>query len=546
MNRDKLVGIVKAIPVAHRVVIGVAVVILVLATKLFLGWANQPSYTVLSSGLDDKELAEVINELETQGVPYKIEGGGSRILVPQKDLATTRAGLAEAGVGGGVEPEGYEILKDQGLSMSDAMQQVNFRRALEGELQKALQAMDGIDSAKVQLVVPDESLFTEDQAPATAAVLLDTRSELTDGQVEAVTYMVSSSVEGLTPEHITITDTEGRVLSAPGSASGIAGGGKNLELTQQFEALLTADVQRLLQAYDAEVVVKADLNFDQTHTESETYDPETQGTIVLREDRTSEAYTGDGTPPNGIVGVDGGTTDDAAVGADGVTNYTMEQQTVENGVSRVVSTSEQAPGKVEGLHVAIVLDSGVNTGASAPNPEQVRSLVTAALGLQIAGETPRDSIEVQTFDLPATTVATNPDGTPIDEAVAADEAEEKGPLAMLPQALGALVLAFVAFSLWRMTRKPKARKAKKVKGEKGGAIEGAPALGAGGINEAFELGAGGFLELGSAAPVDPALLAQHTAMDNLRDDVIDLVQRQPEEIAVLLRGWLADRRAEAR
>jgi flagellar M-ring protein FliF len=134
MKRDKLVGVVKAIPVAHRIVIGVAIVILVLAAKLFMGWSSQPSYTVLSSGLDDKELASVINELEAQGVPYKIEAGGTRILVPKSDLATTRAKLAEAGVGGGVEPEGYEILKDQGLSMSDAMQLVNFRRAFLGEL----------------------------------------------------------------------------------------------------------------------------------------------------------------------------------------------------------------------------------------------------------------------------------------------------------------------------------------------------------------------------------------------------------------------------
>src|SRR4051812_30766000 len=99
MNRDKLVGVLKAIPVAHRVVIGVAVVILVLATKLFMGWANQPSYTVLSSGLDDKTLATVINELEAEGVSYKIEAGGTRVLVPQSQLATIRATMAAAGVG---------------------------------------------------------------------------------------------------------------------------------------------------------------------------------------------------------------------------------------------------------------------------------------------------------------------------------------------------------------------------------------------------------------------------------------------------------------
>jgi flagellar M-ring protein FliF len=540
MKRDKLVGIVKAIPVAHRIVIGVAVVILVLATKLFLGWASQPSYTVLSSGLDDKELASVINELEAQGVPYKVEGGGTRILVPQKDLAVTRANLAEAGVGGGVEPVGYEILKDQGLSMSDAMQQVNFRRALEGELQKALQAMDGINTAKVQLVVPDEALFTEDEVPATAAVLLDTRSELSDTQVEAITYLVSSSVEGLTTDHITITDTKGRVLSAPGGAGGLGGSTKNLEMTRQFEALLTTDVQRLLAPYGAQVVVKADLNFDTTHTESEQYDPETQGTVVLRQDSTNEQFTGNGTPPNGIVGVDGGTTDDAATGAsgDGITNYTLQKDTVENGVSRVVSSVDQAPGKVEGLHVAVVLDSGVNTGAASPDTEKITSLVTAALGLQTAGETPRDTIEVQAFDLPA--AAADAAATETDTSAAA---EKKSPMAMIPQALGALVLAFVAFSLWRMTRKPKVKKPKKVKGEKGEALEAGDRLALGSGAEAFALD-GGYYELGSGADTD--LLARQASMDTLRDDVIDLVQRQPEEIAVLLRGWLGDRRAEAR
>jgi flagellar M-ring protein FliF len=533
--RDKLVGIVKAIPVAHRVVIAVAVVVLVLATKLFMGWSSQPSYTVLYSGLDDKTLATVVNQLEADGTPYKVENGGSRILVPQKDLALTRAHLAEAGVGPGVQPQGYEILKDQGLSMSNAMQQVNFRRALEGELEKALLAMDGITSAKVQLVVPDEALFTEDQKPATAAVLLGTRAELTDSQVEAITYLVSSSVEGLTTDHITITDTKGRVLSAPGSAAG-SGTTKNIELTRQFESLLTTDVQRLLTPYSAQVVVKADLNYDQTHTESEQYDPQTQGTVVLRKDSTNEDFTGNGTPPNGIVGVDGGT-GDAATSANGITNYTLDKQTVENGVDRVVSTVEQAPGKLEGLHVAIVLDSGVNTGAAAPQLDRVKSLVTAALGLQTTGTAARDSIDVQTFDYPA-------DGTTATTTATATSAAKKSPLSMVPQALGALVLAFVAFTLWRMTRKPKVKKPKKVKGEQGAALESGEHAGLG-AGTPYELESGGYLELG-AAGANPELLAQHAAMENLRDDVIDLVQRQPEEIAVLLRGWLGDRRAEAR
>jgi flagellar biosynthesis/type III secretory pathway M-ring protein FliF/YscJ len=110
---------------------------------------------------------------------------------------------------------------------------------------------------------------------------------------------------------------------------------------------------------------------------------------------------------------------------------------------------------------------------------------------------------------------------------------------MLPQVLGALVLAFVAFSMWRMTRKPKAKKAKKADALTAGER---PALGSGGDD--FALESGGYLALG--ASTDPETMARESAMENLRDDVIDLVQRQPEEIAVLLRSWLADRRAESR
>jgi flagellar M-ring protein FliF len=111
---------------------------------------------------------------------------------------------------------------------------------------------------------------------------------------------------------------------------------------------------------------------------------------------------------------------------------------------------------------------------------------------------------------------------------------------MLPQALGALVLAFVAFSMWRMTRKPKAKKGKKGNDEI--SLDERPALSA--VSEMLSLEPGGYLELGAGA--DPETMARNAHMENLRDDVIDLVQRQPEEIAVLLRSWLADRRAEAR
>ncbi len=556
--REKAVTVLKALPIAHRVVIVVAGVILVFATRMFLGWLSTPSYTVLTAGLDDKELAEVINELETIGVDYKIEAGGSRVVVPRQDLATTKAKLAEAGVGGGIDAPGYELLDKQGLSVSDAMQQANFRRALEGELQKALGQIDGINSATVHLVVPETTLFVEDQNLTTAAVLLDTSSTLSESKVEAVMYLVSQSVEGLSTDNITINDTAGRVLMAPGGgAGGLGSSSDNIEMTRQFESLLAADVQRLLGPFvEAEVVVKADMNFDTTHVESEIYDPlTTVSTFVLRTEGRVEVSGTGVTVPNGIVGVDGGQVTTTTIAGEtttsGALEYALDENTTEFGVSREVSTIDQAPGKVEALHVAIVLDSGVNTGVAPADVADVEAIVAAALGIDISEdaqadptrEARPDTIEVRLFDFPA-----------VDEAAEAAEAEAaagpaaagSSPIKLVPQVLGGLVLLLVGFSMWRMTKKPKVKKAKKKDDDD---EEEVLALGPGA--RPLVLGVGGImvpraLESGEVDLEMAELDMANQKMESLRDDVIDLVQREPEAIAVLLRSWLADRRVEAR
>lgn len=556
--REKAVTVLKALPIAHRVVIVVAGVILVFATRMFLGWLSTPSYTVLTAGLDDKELAEVINELETIGVDYKIEAGGSRVVVPRQDLATTKAKLAEAGVGGGIDAPGYELLDKQGLSVSDAMQQANFRRALEGELQKALGQIDGINSATVHLVVPETTLFVEDQNLTTAAVLLDTSSTLSESKVEAVMYLVSQSVEGLSTDNITINDTAGRVLMAPGGgAGGLGSSSDNIEMTRQFESLLAADVQRLLGPFvEAEVVVKADMNFDTTHVESEIYDPlTTVSTFVLRTEGRVEVSGTGVTVPNGIVGVDGGQVTTTTIAGETTTSggleYALDENTTEFGVSREVSTIDQAPGKVEALHVAIVLDSGVNTGVAPADVADVEAIVAAALGIDISEdaqadptrEARPDTIEVRLFDFPA-----------VDEAAEAAEAEAaagpaaagSSPIKLVPQVLGGLVLLLVGFSMWRMTKKPKVKKAKKKDDDD---EEEVLALGPGA--RPLVLGVGGImvpraLESGEVDLEMAELDMANQKMESLRDDVIDLVQREPEAIAVLLRSWLADRRVEAR
>lgn len=503
--RQRATEFIKALPVAHRVLIVSALAGLVMAGMVFAKWVTTPSYTVLYSGLTNEAVAASIEQLETLGVPYKLEGGGSTVLVPRDQLYTTRASLAAEGLSGSTTPPGYELLDSQGLSVSDFRQRVDYQRALEGELSKTLMAMNGVNSATVRLVLPEEELFAENQEPVTASILLNTTRELNDQEVETVTFLVSSAVEGLTPDSITVADARGNVLHAPGDAGGTSvTSNRNMRQTRDFEQALAADIKALLAGAGgapASVVVRASLNFDERQTETETYDPDNQ--VTTSEQVITEEYEGVGARPGGAVGVDGGPVPDIA----GQENtYSKEQATREFGVSRTTAQTISAPGAVDRLSVAVVMDDGSVTGADVLPAGEAEDLISAAVGLD---EARGDTLAVSLMPMPR-----------IEDA--AVEEEPEGLLAMLPQIVAAVVLLLVCLALVLMTRRRKAATPELVLPDT------MPAE-----LQTFdidELGAGNHALQPVGAP------------QSLEGEVRELVQSQPEEIALLLRSWLADRR----
>lgn len=501
--RDRITGFVRELPVAHRVAIGAALAALVMLGVLFVRWITTPSYTVLYSGLDDAAVAAVIDGLETQGVPYRLEAGGSRVLIPREQLYTTRALLAADGVAGPTRVPGYELLDDQGLSVSDFRQRVDYQRALEGELSRTLTAMDGIASATVHLVLPEEELFAERQQPVTASVLLGTARTLTETEVEAVTFLVASSVEGLEVGDITVADASGTVLHAPGDAGGSSvATNRNLRQTREFEQALAADIGALLErvtgGIPASVVVRSALDFDELATETESYDGDNQ--VTLKEQSSTERFEGSGAVPGGAVGIDGGPLPadvDESV-------YERDEALREFGVNRVTTRTVSAPGRVERLSVAIVMDDGSLTGAQIPADAEIETLVAAAVGLDAERG---DVIAVSTLPFPA------PEEEP--------EPEQPNALTeMIPQLVGILVLLLVSIALFLMTRR------------RGVIVEEIDR------RRTHALPAREDTRIVDAPEPEPA----EEAASSLQADVAELVQRQPEEIATLLRGWLADRR----
>lgn len=257
---------------------------------------KDPQLVVLYSELSLKDAGNVASKLKEMKVPYKLTDGGATVLVPQSEVYETRINLAAENIPkGGVV--GYEIFDKTHIGMTDFVEKINYKRALEGELVRSICALDEVEDARAHIVLPEEKLFEEDKRPPTCSVILKLRSgaALRESQVRGIAHLIASSVEGLNPQNITILDYFGNMLH-----SGITEGADNdpvVMSTQQFQA--KRDVEKYL-AHKAQsileraigvgnVIVKvdADINFTNVVKTVEKYDPEGQ---VIR----SREYYSDG------------------------------------------------------------------------------------------------------------------------------------------------------------------------------------------------------------------------------------------------------------
>jgi flagellar M-ring protein FliF len=499
--RNRLDSLRRSFTTSQLVIIGVLVVVAGVAMLSFMKWVSQPSYSVLVSGASSEETKAVIDELDKAGIGYKLTGNGTTVMVKSGDLGDARLNIA--GTDAGARTVGLELFDEQSFTSSDFQQRIGYQRALQGEITRALLKMDGITSATVQLAMPTERLFTKDQQAVAASVLIGTSRSLSDATVQSIVQLVSSSVPGLDPSNVTVSDTSGRLLSADG-----AGNDDMVTVTNQYELALASKAESMLaQVYGpGKVVVRvaASLNFDETHRESTTYTPETA--TPVNQSEVTESYSGTGSPPGGTAGVTG-----AEGIPDGTTNeYERTESQSQSVVDSVVEKSTQAPGTVERLTAAAIIDE---TLQPAPDTETVRELVAAAIGVD---EERGDDVVVQSLPFDASVQQA------IDEAAAGSASS--GTSAIVDYARlggGAVVLLLVAFFLWR---------------------------GLSGSRREDDFEASGELALTGAQP--RAVGAGRTVYPDeidLRDGAVPnelrMIDSSPEELATLLRSWVADRRS---
>lgn len=244
-----------------------------------IGWLGNVSYTPLYSNLDESEAGEVITYLSDNKIQYNLSNGGKTIEVPTDDVYKTRIALASQGMPrSGVV--GYSIFDQNNLGMTDFLQNLNFRRALEGELTRTIMQLHEVQAARVHIVIPKERLFKKDSKSATASVVLKLRGggeTLSKHQIKGITHLVASSVEGLRPSNISIIDYNGNLLTSGSESDPLAGlSSSQLEVRKQVESYLQDKAQSMMDDVlgdgNAVIRVTADLNFQQIERTSEIFD----------------------------------------------------------------------------------------------------------------------------------------------------------------------------------------------------------------------------------------------------------------------------------
>ncbi len=539
---DNLLVKWKGLAPQRRILLAAAVATLLIGGYMLTSSMNAVTWAVLYANVDDATASNVMASLDGKGIQYKLDGNGTRILVPVESLDTTRIALANEGISGQAVPDGFaEIFDNQGLSTTDFAQQVNYERALEGELARTVLEMEAVDGASVQLSIPEKSIFvgasSDDQDKPTASVLIEPAKPLTQEEVDTIANLISSSVPGLAPADITVASTDGTLLKSPGGGGLGASGSDILEQTQAYEASMSQRLTKLVRditgSNDASVEVRAELDFTEKSVEQRTVDP-TNNTPTA-ETRSEETWEGTGVVPGGVAGVDGGPTDATS---DGTGSYTKLDETITYtmGDETVTKQNSTTPTIVR-LGVAVVIpplpedaaitaadiENAVRSAASLQDDRGDSITVIEALGAAMAGEEGVDADGGLVTDpvvapvagiSPMFVVIAAVFGAVLMLAVLGFRKKRRGKKAALAAALAAMSDPTLVGLAPVVAEAKKAKKKKRKKGEPEEEAEAVPAL------------------------IGPDLAGDKAAMEEIRSDLEKILNESPESLATLLSSWM--------
>ncbi|KFZ30933.1 flagellar M-ring protein FliF [Pseudidiomarina salinarum] len=374
-------------------------------------WASTPEYRVLYSNLSEADGGRIVTELETQQVPYQLNGAGT-IMVPGDQVHRLRLRMAEQGLPQGGNA-GFSLMDNQAFGISQFAEQVNFQRALEGELSSSMESLGPVARARVHLAMAKASVFVRDREPAKASVILTLHAgrKLGDGQVQAIIHMVSSSVPELSTEQVTVVDQYGNLLSRNNREDALSG--TKLTYIEQIERSYQERIENILTPIlgrtNIQAQVVAHVDFAKREATAESYTPNQNiDTAAIRSIQRNTTMQGNGMGARGVPGALTNTPpgveaspiemtaaepgDEPAVetAENNAGNRSVQQDQIVNyEVNRTIEHVDHHRGQLERLSVAVVVnhrevigEDGIATRVkrSEEELEYINRLVRQAMG----------------------------------------------------------------------------------------------------------------------------------------------------------------------
>jgi len=364
---------IRSLPKVALIGLGAALVALIAG---LLMWSRSPDYQVLFSNLDDRDGGAIVSALGQMNVPYQFNGTGTAILVPKERVHEARMQLAAQGLPRSGNA-GFELLDQSRFGASQFNEQVTYQRALEGELANSIKAVHSVQEARVHLAMPRETLFVRDRQSPTASVVVSLYPgrSLTEGQVSAITWLVSSSVPNLAADKVSIIDQNGRLLTAPSGESGADSLQRNFVNDIEYRAVqrILTLLNPLVGAGNVRAQVTAEVDFSRREQTSEVYKPnQAPGQAAVRSQQTSSTLQRNPTQAQGVPGA-------------------LSNQPPTNATADIVNPPQGQDGQAQNAQGAQNAQAAGNAPNAGANDPSLGSLAEQARLLQSAGNARNDA-----------------------------------------------------------------------------------------------------------------------------------------------------------
>ncbi|RLM27226.1 flagellar M-ring protein FliF [Brenneria alni] len=537
----------RANPKVPLLIAAAAAVAIITALTL---WAKSPDYRVLYSNLNDRDGGAIVQQLTQMNIPYRFADGGGALLIPADKVHETRLRLAQSGLpkGGAV---GFELLDQEKFGISQFSEQINYQRALEGELSRTIETLGPVQNARVHLAMPKPSLFVREQKAPSASVTLNLHPgrALDEGQINAIAYMVSGSVAGLPPDNVTVVDQNGRLLTQS-DGTGRDLNAAQLKYTNEVESRYQRRIEAILSPMvgtgNVHAQVTAQLDFASREQTDEQYQPnQAPDKAAIRSQQLSQSEQRGGQNSGGVPGALSNQPAPAPVApitapaanannqagqnqagqnnaATAQTNTntlpgnTRRDETTNYEVDRTIRHTKQSAGTVQRLSVAVVVnylpagEDGQPAALTEAQLKQIEDLTREAMGYSSERG---DSINV--VNTPFTQSTEGGSELPFWQQQAFFD--------LLISAGRWLLVLIVAWILWRKLIRPQLQKK---------TISADAAASSAGINDDV------VVKLGKDELEQQKKSQQRVSAELQSQRIRDLAENDPRVVALVIRQWM--------